>query len=108
MKYGWFVLVVIGTNALADSDEVLVEQLMQRHGTTAAKAPVARLPKSDPALALVGQAVRVRTVDRGLYLGILTGVDAAAIHLDIATGGQKLAYALPRSAIAQLEPAAAR
>src|SRR4051794_13218648 len=106
MKYLLPLLMLVAAPAFADDDEVLVEQLMQRHASTA-KTPPARQARTDPALALVGQPVRVRTVDRGLYLGVLAAADAAAIHLDIATSGQVLGYALPRSAVAQIEAVAA-
>lgn len=106
MKYLWPVLMLVAASAFADDDEVLVEQLIQRHAS-AAKASQPRPPKIDPAQALVGHPVRVRTVDRGLYLGVLAAADANAIHLDIATSGQTLGYALPRSAIAQIEPVVA-
>ena len=108
MRSAWLLLAFVGTTAFADSDEILIEQLMQRSAAVVKTPPQRRPAKTDPALALVGQPVRVRTVDRGLYLGKLTAVDAAAIHLDIATSsGQMLGYALPRSAVAQLELAAA-
>src|SRR5216684_1100406 len=101
MKYVALVLVLGSAHAFADSDEALVEQLIHRPAA-AAKAPIPRPAKADPAAALVGQAVRARTIDRGLYLGTLTAVDASAIHLDIVASGQTLAYALPRMATAGL------
>jgi len=102
MRYLWPMLMLVAAPAFADDDEVLVEQLMQRHASVA-KTPQPRPPKTDPAQALIGHAVRVRTLDRGLYLGVLATADANAIHLDIAVPGQALGYALPRSAVAQIE-----
>jgi hypothetical protein len=102
MKFLWLVLVVAANSALADSDEALIEQLVHRP-VVAAKKTEQRPSKTDPALALVGQSVRVRTVDHGLYVGTLAAVDASAIHLNIVTSGETLAYALPRSAIAALD-----
>ena len=107
MKFALLMLALISIDVRAETDEALVERLLHRPvGVAATKPAPSRVQKSDSANALIGQSVRVRTVDRGLYLGTLTAVGVDAIHLDIAVSGQTLSYALPRSAIAQLEPAA--
>ena len=103
MRFTLFLLAFVSANAVADSDEMLIEQLIHRPAP-ATKTPAPRPAKTDPASALVGQPVRVHTSGNGLYLGRLTAVDANAVHLDIAVSGQTLAYALPRSAIEVLEP----
>lgn len=105
MKSVLMLLALGGVNAVADTDEALIEQLIHRPAA-AAKAPAQRPPKADPLGALVGQSVRVHTVGNGLYLGTLTAADAAVIHLDITTAAQTLGYALPRAAIASIDPVA--
>jgi|KBSSwiStaDraftv2_1062776.scaffolds.fasta_scaffold1420627_2 hypothetical protein len=105
MRATLFLAAFASVNAVADSDEILIEQLIRRPAP-ASKATAQRPAKTDPASALLGQPVRVRTFGNGLYLGTLTAVDSNAIHLDIAVSDQVLAYALPRSAIEVLEPIA--
>ena len=98
-------LTLVSAGAVADRDEALIEQLIHRPPLVT-KVPAQRPAKTDPASALVGQAVRVRTIGNGLYLGTLTAVDAQAIHLDITTSAQTLGYALPRAAVASIDPVA--
>lgn len=105
MKSVMLLLTLFSANAVGDPDEALIEQLM-RPQQQVTKAPVRRPPKTDPAGALVGQVVRVRTIGNGLYLGTLTAADAQAIHLDITTSSQTLGYALPRTAVASIDPVA--
>jgi len=92
-------------------DEARIEQLL--HPAPVAPAPAKTAPAKtskrappppvDPAAALVGHQVRVRTVDRGMYAGTLQAADAAAITLRIELPKQPLNYTLPRSGITELE-----
>lgn len=91
-------------------DAARVEQLMHRtpaQAATAGKPNLARnTNKPDRDAALLGQKVRVRTVDGGLYGGTLQSVDSAAIVLRIDLPKQTLNYSLPRSGVSGIESAA--
>ena len=98
-------------------DEARIEQLL--HQAPAAPAAPAKTPSGkaaskrappvvDPAAALVGHKVRVRTIDRGMYAGTLQAADAAGITLRIELPKQPLNYTLPRSGITELEDAEPR
>jgi hypothetical protein len=97
-------------------DELRIEQLLRQVPVTPAapaKKPPAKASKRapvevDPAAALVGHQVRVRTVDRGMYAGTLQAADAAGITLRIELPKQPLNYTLPRSGITELEDAEPR
>jgi hypothetical protein len=96
------------------SDEARIEQLIH-HPLQPAAIPESAKAKTkanqkavaDPAATLIGQKVHVRTVDRGLYSGILQSVDAGNVVLRIDLPKQALSYTLPRSGIAELQPAEA-
>lgn len=94
--------------AVADpgADEARIEQLIHQASVpqvaAAARAPGRKAPP-DPAAASIGRHVRVHTVDRGLYAGVLQRVDANAIVLRIELPAQALSYTLPRSGVAELE-----
>ena len=94
-------------------DEARIEQLLHPAPVAPAKTAPAKASKRapvvvDPAAALVGHQVRVRTVDRGMYAGTLQAADATGITLRIELPKQPLNYALPRSGIAELEDAEPR
>jgi hypothetical protein len=97
-------------------DEARIEQLLHL-APVAPVAPAKTAPAKaskrapvvvDPAAALVGHQVRVRTVDRGMYAGTLQAADAAGITLRIELPKQPLNYTLPRSGITELEDAEPR
>ena len=98
------------------ADEARIEQLLHP-APVAPVAPAKTAPAKaskhapvvvDPAAALVGHQVRVRTVDRGMYAGTLQAADAAGITLRIELPKQPLNYTLPRSGITELEDAEPR
>ena len=92
-------------------DEMRIEQLIHPApkavaAKTAKGAGSARAPKpADPAVALIGQKVRVLTVDRGLYAGTLQNADADNLTLRIELPKQVVTYIVPRSGVAALEVA---
>jgi len=96
--------------AAADADEAArIEQLIHHPAaapvvapTKPANARAAAKTAADPAAALIGQRVRVRTVDRGAYAGTLESVDANTLVLRIDLSKQALSYSLPRHAVAEV------
>jgi len=90
-------------------DAARVEQLVHRTSTQTAAASKPGLARStskpDLDAALLGQKVRVRTIDGGLYGGMLQNIDSAAIVLRIELPTQALNYSLPRSGVSGIEPA---
>jgi len=103
------VVFLIAALAAAPSDEaVRLASLIHPVGLAAkpAKAAPARAPaKPDPAAELIGHKVRVRTVDRGLYAGILQSIDANAVVLRIELREQAISYTLPRHGVTVVESA---
>jgi hypothetical protein len=106
--------VAVAPAAIADDgfEEARIEQLIH-HPLQPAATPERANAKTkanmktvaDPAATLIGQKVHVRTVDRGLYAGVLQSVDAGNVVLRIDLPKQALSYTLPRSGVAELLPA---
>jgi hypothetical protein len=106
------VLLAIALWVAADpvDDAARVEQLVhqtQVRPAVPAKGVARGTPKPDADAALLGQKVRVRTVDGGLYGGTLQSVDAVNIVLRIALPQRVLDYTLPRSGVSGIEAAQA-
>jgi hypothetical protein len=104
-------LILFAASAASDADDAArIEQLIHHPipATAAAQAkPNARAGKTaatDPAGALVGQRVHVRTVDQGIYAGTLQSIDANTVVLRIDLAHQPLDYSLPRHGVAELSP----
>jgi len=103
-------LILFAATAASDADDAArIEQLIHHPVSSAAPAaaakPSARAGKAaatEPAAALIGQRVRVRTVDRGIYAGTLQSVDANSVVLRIDLAHQPLDYSLPRHGVAEL------
>ena len=89
-------------------DAARVEQLVH-HAQVRAPAPAKGAARSaskpDPDADLLGRNVRVRTVDGGLYGGMLQGIDAANIVLRIGLPQRVLDYTLPRAGVSGIEAA---
>jgi hypothetical protein len=99
---------MLAASADTGDDEARIEQLIHQSGAhkpAAAKTASAQASakKTDPASASIGHQVRIRTIERGLYVGTLLSVDANDAVLRIALPPQALSYTLPRSGIAELE-----
>jgi len=103
------VFLVAAMNAAPGDDAARVEQLIHRPVPAAAPSKLAAhaAAKPEPAAELIGHKVRVRTVDRGLYAGILQSVDANAVVLRIDLREQALSYTLPRHGVTAVESAEA-
>jgi len=107
-------LILLAATAASDADDAArIEQLIHHPVPPAvaaaapAKAKAAKTAPTDPAAVLVGQRVRVRTVDRGVYAGTLQSIDANSVVLRIDLARQPLDYSLPRHGVAELSAEAA-